>query len=714
MADIYVLYLEDSLVSRALSLIRRLCDPQSRSKPHVTVYGPVRTRELPKALQGTKFKELYFEKVGEWETGSRHTIFIKCNLGEQQVFHYKPDYPQSVPHITLYDGPLTKWSSDVSKLCQEIKTGGRIAFSEEISLTRKTIGAGPSQNTPQIKENELFRNLFPQRNIDELSLETTAGERVRMLSEVIKFLNRNLEDDHRQKKLKHYSPRLRPALEQLELPMGNFGKIHHHGSYNSTKRARKILGQFLTPPELALAIARESMHHFDDKISVRFGDPAVGSGVFFGAFLEAAKGFKFDDAIGVDIDPNICDVCEGFWGEHGLTVLKADFFKIDYFSKRNLIICNPPYVRYQCIPLANRKYYQKEIFENLQVALGNTCGLYVYFMFFSFFWLEKDGIASWLISSEICSANYAEPLRQYLVKNCTLLHIHNYDPSDIQFDNVFTSSAFLIYRNSPPPKGHKVRYSYGGALAAPKSDKLIIQSTLESFDRWYLNPIEFGTSKRLETDLIFSELFSVRRGIATGANDYFIISREQAQEFGIPMKFLKPILPRPRDLARGTIIDCDLAQSFSLVIDCTLSEELIQKRYPRFWNYLESGKEKGIDARNLPSRRKPWYSQERRNAAPFYFAYSGRGKGDAYPFRFIWNKSGALATNSYLFVEPVGELARRVESGAVSTEDVYNALCSISLRNITQYSRVYGGGLYKNEPGDLKRVKINEFRRLLK
>jgi hypothetical protein len=40
--------------------------------------------------------------------------------------------------------------------------------------------------------------------------------------------------------------------------------------------------------------------------------------------------------------------------------------------------------------------------------------------------------------------------------------------------------------------------------------------------------------------LTFGDLFTIKRGLATGANDFFILPRKRAREIGIRSKFLKP------------------------------------------------------------------------------------------------------------------------------------------------------------------------------
>jgi hypothetical protein len=44
------------------------------------------------------------------------------------------------------------------------------------------------------------------------------------------------------------------------------------------------------------------------------------------------------------------------------------------------------------------------------------------------------------------------------------------------------------------------------------------------------------------------DFFTIKRGIATGDNDFFILSKEQIDDFGLDMQFFTPILPSPRRL----------------------------------------------------------------------------------------------------------------------------------------------------------------------
>lgn len=70
-----------------------------------------------------------------------------------------------------------------------------------------------------------------------------------------------------------------------------------------TAKERNKWGQFATPPVLALDIARyawEKLKHRAGGFS--FLDPAIGTGSFFGAFLQAFPPERIEAATGIELD----------------------------------------------------------------------------------------------------------------------------------------------------------------------------------------------------------------------------------------------------------------------------------------------------------------------------------------------------------------------------------------------------------------------------
>jgi predicted aspartyl protease len=226
---------------------------------------------------------------------------------------------------------------------------------------------------------------------------------------------------------------------------------------------------------------------------------------------------------------------------------------------------------------------------------------------------------------------------------------------------------------------------------------------LAQSERWtaFLN----GHEHQLTTGPRLGEFFKIKRGIATGANSFFIFPRSRAKDLGLPEKFLRPVLPSPRflaDIVVETGIDgYPILPEQLVLLDCALPEEEIKKRLPALHDYLKTGVASGLLDRYLVSKRQPWYAQEQRPPAPFLCTYMGRGTGETKPFRFIWNKSQATAANVYLLLYPTGALKEALRTKPQLASQVFEFLSSIGADMLRSGGRVYGGALHKVEPKEL-------------
>jgi hypothetical protein len=144
------------------------------------------------------------------------------------------------------------------------------------------------------------------------------------------------------------------------------------------------------------------------------------------------------------------------------------------------------------------------------------------------------------------------------------------------------------------------------------------------------------------------------------------------------------------------------------LLDCSEPEERIKVQWPRFWEYLQTGRAQKIEEAYLTSRRSPWYSQEQRPPAPFLCTYMGRSRNGKHPFRFIWNRSQATAHNVYLMLYPQGALRTALKEYPELQSQVFEALQSIEPAQFISEGRVYGGGLHKVEPKELAQIPAHQ------
>ena len=472
---------------------------------------------------------------------------------------------------------------------------------------------------------------------------------------------------------------------------------------------RNQLGQFATPPALADGIVKFALEYVEDDSNIQFLDPAFGTGAFYSAFLRSINGNRYS-ATGIEIDPYYGKPAEKIWKETGLQLQLKDFTEMSppvlEQDKFDILICNPPYVRHHHID-SEKKISLKNKLQAKGLFLSGLAGLHCYFLLLADEWIKNNGISVWLIPNEFMDVNYGKTIKEYLISHVELIRVHRFEPEDVQFGDALVSSTIVIFRKKKPETKTEVFFSFGGTLQNPKFLRKIPLSELNPTEKWS----HFSQHKRQSSKNQFTlgDLFTIKRGIATGNNDYFILSQEKIRELGLTHDFLIPILPSPRFLTES-IVETD-AKGYPqidqklFIIDCNRAPEELMREFPALWQYLRQGIEKGIPEGYVCAHRTPWYSQEQRSAALFVSAYIGRkSERKTHPFRFILNRSKAIVTNSWLALYPTPLLAGILQQNRGLDVEVLKQLNSLPPEMLIDVGRVYGGGMYKLEPKEMARI----------
>jgi adenine-specific DNA-methyltransferase len=223
--------------------------------------------------------------------------------------------------------------------------------------------------------------------------------------------------------------------------------------------------------------------------------------------------------------------------------------------------------------------------------------------------------------------------------------------------------------------------------------------TLLRTDKWDFL-IREGVQETAEGFVPLRALATTKRGIATGANEFFHVAPSVAAQHGIPRTVLVPCVGRAADVGGFEFTAADLEvlvhqdrRAYLVTFGAALTAP---ERA-----YIARGEAEGIQERYLLAVRKPWYSMEGQEPAPIWAAVFGR-RG----LRFVHNRANALTLTTFHCVYPFDGSA---EFAAALT------LC-LNLPSVQAaaraHTRVYGGGLLKFEPKDLLEIKVPDLRRV--
>jgi hypothetical protein len=475
-----------------------------------------------------------------------------------------------------------------------------------------------------------------------------------------------------------------------------------------TIEERRRLGQFATPMPLARDIVMFGLNQIDTPFDIRFLDPAFGTGSFYSALLQETNDKIITKATTIEIDPLFANAADDLWHNYDIKIINSDFTDIEPDDRYNLIICNPPYVRHQLIDSESKVRIKDKTESVSGTRLSGLAGLYCHFLLQSIKWMDEGAIAGWLIPSEFMDVNYGKAIKDFLLSEVDLFRIHRFSPKDVQFGDALVSSAVVWFRKKGPTN-RSVTFSYGGSLETPQESKDISVDSLCREKKWTRFPCQPQRTFNQTTPKL-KDFFDVKRGIATGGNNFFIMEESRILELGLPFAFFRPVLPSARYI-KTTEIESDefgnpIMQQRLFLLDCRMSENEIKEKYPRLWNYLERGKD-SVAKGYLCKTRKCWYFQEQREAPVLVCTYMGRASNDRNSaFRFILNNSRATVTNSYLALYPHENLSERFSEKPYLKRTVWEMLNDMTSDSLYDEGRIYGGGLHKIEPKELLNIDV--------
>lgn len=493
---------------------------------------------------------------------------------------------------------------------------------------------------------------------------------------------------------------------QLALPVSEelpkFNAVTDAATIHAPKR-QKELGAFYTPPAMARALIDWAVREPSDRVL----DPSFGGLVFLTAAEErlsqlgARGGSSSEQVFGVDLD-SVAQSLAMDGTQAGLgadQLLHRDFFDVrpSELPPIDAVVGNPPYIRYQGFNGSAAR--ARELTAGAGVKLTRLASSWAPFVVHGTSFLAPRGRLAQVLPAEILHSQYAGEVIEFLRRSFGRVQIAVFE--DRVFPGALEEVVLLFADDRGAPGLADVRLvpcqgvdDVRAALArssrateaqsaAPGSrGKLLAQLLPANTQALY------EMLSQLDDVDVMGEIATVDIGIVTGANEFFMLSREDAA--GLDPELLRAGVSKAAHLAGARLRPVDHEQllqdghrALMFVANSNSPAEALESARPR----IDRGELDGFDKRYKCRIRDPWWALPlpQRGGAALLLTYCSND----HP-RLAVNEVDALSTNTLHGVRPMAEgLADRMAAG------FYNSLTLLSAEIV---GRSYGGGVLKLEP----------------
>jgi adenine-specific DNA-methyltransferase len=300
------------------------------------------------------------------------------------------------------------------------------------------------------------------------------------------------------------------------------------------------------------------------------------------------------------------------------------------------------------------------------------------------------------------NSDYGTYVKQYLIKSNTLKHIIIFDFKENVFDDALTTSAILLL--SKEDKSSNVSFTTiknrlefeEVKKQIKRDDTKICSKKIHSRD---LNPnikwrayYQKQLSKKYKNLVSFKKVAKVVRGIATGANHYFIFNQEKAKKLNIPNDSLLPCITKSKDVTSPFFTIKRFEELANVNSNIYLFNAGKTPTNRNVINYIKLGEAEGINKKFLTSRRTPWFINENRPPSPIWVSVFNRNN-----VKFIRNEAEISNLTTFHCIYLKSDLFSSIDIDLLFAY----LLTDIAKEIFNDNRREYGDGLKKFEPNDL-------------
>lgn len=474
---------------------------------------------------------------------------------------------------------------------------------------------------------------------------------------------------------------------------------------------RKQLGAFYTPISVSNLLSEWGIRTPLDLVL----EPCFGGCTFIEAATERLRDLGSvspgKNLFGCDIDP----LAFSYLNERiKPTRIAGHFFEQDFMTfspaqlksrKIDLVIGNPPYIRYSNFPPKQRSELDSWLKER-SIKLHGRANLWAYFLLHALDFIADGGRLALVLPGSFLYADYADFIREHI---------------RIRFRKVIAISLVERLFVSEGTEETTVILLAEGFGQSPMSEKIdtACMEGVEEFCRFIKNsdvrenlpnhgypgygrlPIEVSEIyHRLASTAGMSSLDKIaklRIGLVTGDSKFFIKSRSDWQELKIDRRHLKYILPRSQ-FVKGISIDEDcVTEHIQSNVRCLALSIPSAPRAESVVNYLKTFPTEARERNVTFKKRNVWHNfyDDWKSADAFFIFMTDQGP------RIILNSAGAAATNSVYRIFFNNDIADwQMKLAAISMQTTFAQL------GAEIFGHPRGAGALKLEPSSASSLKL--------
>ena len=302
----------------------------------------------------------------------------------------------------------------------------------------------------------------------------------------------------------------------------------------------------------------------------------------------------------------------------------ADWFDAGYmFGVHNgfdVVIANPPYVRQEGIV---PKAYKDALLKAYPDAVVGRSDLYCYFYARALQLLRDGGMQVFVCSNSWLDVGYGAKLQEYLLDNAAVEAIYE-SAVERQFSTAAINTIISVARKGAPDDGHATRFvrlleEFEPAMR-PDGKRRVISKTVAELraaatsgrrfvgDKWggkYLRAPDIYhhiLDKCGDKLARLGDIAAVRRGVTTGANDFFYLTPEVIAEFGIEPEYCRQVMTTPQESRSIAVAPSALPRRLFL---CHADPDDLAGKGALA--YIRWGEQQGYHRRRSVASRRRWY-----------------------------------------------------------------------------------------------------------